>query len=993
MAPRVLLGVPATVAITVAIASQPARNALQGFCRFLVNCFALPFGIRVQGCRPTHLGVTRDWQYLLIRYSGDVVGIRAAVEISRTTIREQAVAFAANHANDTSEQGQRQTFWYEFYQVFGGSVRQVAIFEQIARRHTTGNVGWIDLLHPGEMAIEHKSAGGDLNAAMNQLLDYTPSLPVADLPWLLVVCDFKRFAWQNLESHESGEFPLSDLPDHIDLFSWIGGYRRPGEHFENEEDANLKATELLASVHDKLVETGYPEHALRKWITRILFCLFADDTRVWERDALRTFLALHTKPDGSDLGQTLAYIFEILDTPPEQRSTTLDPDLAEFTYVNGDMFGERLPTPSCTEGIRTALLNACRFNWAAISPAIFGSLFQSVMTPIERRQLGAHYTSEENILRMIRPLFLEELERELSACTTEPKLKEFHERLSQLRFLDPACGCGNFLVVTYRELRRLEAACIERLYARQRRAGFVPQVTNLTQLCKVTVDQFYGIEIEDFPALIASTAMHLADHLANEQLSRAYGLHFARFPIPSSAHIVVGNALELDWADVVHPAEVSFVFGNPPFIGRGLMTALHRAEIERIWGAGLNSSMDYVSGWFGKCLAYLNDQDKARWGFVATNSVSQGEAVPTIWGAIRDGRWRCRFAHRSLQWRSEARGKAVVHVSIVGFDKEVKPRPQLWVHDGESGTAAAQTVPNINPYLVDGPNCIVRPRPTPISPDLPEVSFGSMPRDGGFLLLDEKEMLALKQDEVAFKYVRPFVGARELIHGERRWCLWLTDLVPGDVQSSPELTWRLEQVRRAREASKAESTRAFAATPHLFAQRSQPRVEYLAIPAHTSERRHYLPVGYCPPTVICGNANFLVPDPDAFVFGVLSSAMFMAWMLAIGGRLKSDPRFSKSLVYNSFPLGKLASSQRQAICSAGKDVLGVRSSFEGASLADLYDRNSMPLSLLKAHRALDKCIDATFGRVEHPRHLARPKVLFKRYAELTGGDSEMFGSV
>ena len=616
------------------------------------------------------------------------------VEISKNAIRERAARFIQNHASDVSEASEKQTFWNDFFDVFGISRRRVGTFELLAERVTTGSHGWIDFLFPGQMGVEHKSAGENLDAAMDQLVDYLPSLHSSEHPWLLVVCDFQRFQWKNLESGGSGSVPLSELIANLDLFWWIAGYSRPGERTPTEEDANLKATRLLARIHDELSATGYPTHALRQWITRILFCLFADDTDIWDRSLFHTYIARSTRIDGTDLGRCIAEIFQILDSPIPERPSSLDEDLQDLTYINGDLFSEILPIPALNESTRNSLLEACRFNWAEISPAIFGSLFQNVMTPAERRDLGAHYTSEENILRTIRPLFLDGLQQELESSRTLPKLDSFHNKISSLKFFDPACGCGNFLVVTYRELRKLETECLRRIAVKERTEG--QRIWDLDLLVKVSVGQFYGIEVEEFPALIARTALYLADHLANREISTEFGEHFLRFPIPAAPNVVIGNALTVDWNSVVPNSDVDFVFGNPPFAGHTTRSRAQSDELRNIWGSGYAKWLDYVTGWYKISIEYGAGQN-IRFAFVSTSSISQGEQVARLWEPLLAAGYTIDFAYQTLAWQSEAQGTANVHVVIVGFSNLTKGPPTLFVVDTPSSEPIPKNVKNISP--------------------------------------------------------------------------------------------------------------------------------------------------------------------------------------------------------------------------------------------------------------------------------------------------------
>jgi hypothetical protein len=643
-------------------------------------------------------------------------GASSVVDLSKNLIRERAARFLKSWAGVKSEQAEKQTFWNELLAVFGIERRQVAAFEQLAKRASTGNIGWIDLLYPGQMAVEHKSEGEDLDKAMGQVLDYLPSLHKSEFPWLLVVCDFKRFLWQNLDTGQHGQFTLTELPDNLHLFWWMAGHGTPQFAFEDEEEANLHATALMAKLHDGLLASGYDAHALREWLTRLLFCLFADDTEVWDRAAFHAYVARNTRFDGSDLGSTLAYLFQILNTPPEKRATTLDEDLAAFTYINGDLFEATLPIPACNEAIRTALLEACKFDWSFISPAIFGSMFQNVMTPAERRHLGAHYTTEGNILKTIRPLFLDELEAELSTASSTPALNRFHDKLATLRFLDPACGCGNFLVIAYREIRRLETEALRRLVQKQvgtsKRGG--QRVIGLNMLCKVTVDQFYGIEIDEWPARIARTALYLIDHIANREVSAELGEHYVRFPIPAAPHIAIANALRMDWNDVLSADEADYVFGNPPFVGQYMRSDDQTEDLKVVWGTGYTGYLDYVTGWYIKSVRYVGVRS-ARIAFVSTSSVCQGEPVAALWGPLLAAGYHIDFAHQPFIWQSEARGTAAVHVIIVGISSGFARSPTLYEYNnGTRGEPDVVPVKHINPYLLAGPDVLVTPRRCPV---------------------------------------------------------------------------------------------------------------------------------------------------------------------------------------------------------------------------------------------------------------------------------------
>ncbi len=905
------------------------------------------------------------------------------MDLSKNAIRERCARFVKRWEGVTSEAAEKQTFWNELLAVFGIDRRQVAAFEELARRASTSGVGWIDLLYPGQMAVEHKSAGKSLAAAMGQLVDYLPSLHKSEFPWLLIACDFRTFLWKNLDTDEAGEFKLDQLPHHLDLFWWMAGHGAPQWQYEDEEGANLAATALLAKLHDGLHASGYDTHSLREWLTRILFCLFADDTDVWDRAAFHTYIARRTSIDGGDLGPKLAYLFQVLNTAPDSRPPNLDEDLADFTYIDGDLFATTLPMPTCDEEIRTALLDACRFDWSIISPAIFGSMFQNVMTPAERRQLGAHYTTEENILKTIRPLFLDELEAELASANSRPKLEKFHDKLASLTFLDPACGCGNFLVIAYREIRRLETEALLRLA--RRRGATLQQRMDLELLCKVRVDQFYGIEIEEFPARIARTALYLIDHVANRQASSHFGQQFVRFPIPASPHILIGNALRTDWNSLLPSQRASYVFGNPPFVGKKARTDEQQHDMNLVYGNLRGaSSLDYVACWYEVASRYVR-KTNVRVAFVSTNSITQGEQVALLWPSVLSSGSIC-FAHRTFAWTSEARGRAHVHVVIIGFCEAGWQGPKrLFDYATPSSEPVEKVVKQINPYLVDAPTVFIEERRVPLAP-VPAATFGSMPNEGGNLLLTDEEAAALRaSDPVASAFLREIVSARELLHGQRRWCLWLKDSTAAERRASPEIRKRVDAVRTYREASRRATTQGLARSPYLFGEIRQPTDRYLCVPRHSSENRDLIPMVFFESKVIASDSTIAIVGADLYLFGVLQSAMFTSWVRSVGGRIKSDLRFSAEVVYNTFPFPQPRADQRQRVAKCAKEVLDARAAEPGSTLADLYDRDSTPHRLLTAHHALDRAVDVLFidPRRRFRTDADRLPILLDRYRQIT----------
>jgi hypothetical protein len=904
-------------------------------------------------------------------------------EVSKGELRRRAVAFSARWRGVRSEQAEAKTFWDEFFALFGIDRRQVALFEELVTRVSTGGDGRIDLLYPNQMAVEHKSAGKDLDVAMRQLVDYLPLLPGKPPPWLLVVCNFEEFRWKNLENGTSGSFLLDELSANLDLFWWIGGHAPPsGFPSEPEEAVNLAATALLRDLYEELEASGYPVADRREWLTRILFCLFADDTDVWPRAAFHAYLACNTRDDGSDLGRTLAELFQVLDTPREER-IGVDEDLDQFEHIGGDLFGRTLRIPVCSPAARTALLEACRFNWAEISPAIFGSMFQNVLTGEERHQIGAHYTRERDILRTIRPLFLDDLDEELRRATSVPKLRALHDRLAQLTFLDPACGSGNFLVIAYREIRRIETEIIKRLRTKSGQTEGQRSV-DLTLLCKVTVDQFFGIELEDYPAHIARTALYLIDHMANRAISLDYGQQFNRFPIPKSPHIRIGNALELDWDGVLAGRKADFIFGNPPFVDRKERSSAQRDDHELIHGTkdGVGS-LDYVAGWFVKAAQYM-----ARFGgrsaFVATNSITQGIQVAALWPKLFSAGVDILFAHRSFAWTSEAKGKAHVHVVIIGFAIDAGPgKRRLFDYPDPAGDPVELTVLAIGPYLTPGPPTVVPPVARPLVAGIPVSTYGCTAGEGGHLLFDDDEVDVARADAVARVHLREYLGADELFSGDQRWVLWLDGVSPDELSSSAFIRERLARVKAYREGRSRAGTKKAALTPWRLLESRPPRGRYLFVPCVSSERREYAPMAFRGPETIVRASSWFIEGADTYLFGMLQSAMFMTWVRNIGGRLESRLQIGAKTVYNTFPYPSPTVAARRRVIDAADAVLAARDEHPDTPLGTLYDPLVMPLSLRSAHLRLDAAVDAAIApRVRFGTEGERLTVLLDRYRDL-----------
>ena len=906
-------------------------------------------------------------------------------------IRSRAGAFVAEWRDaEGYERGEAQEFVRDLLAVFGVSGRTAAFYEKKAQRASTGSRGYIDALVSGTALIEMKSAGADLATAEAQALDYVGSLTENEKPNVIITSDFKRFRLLNLlatpDERDTIEFSLEELPAHVEDLMFLAGYQRTSFGSADQQAASVRAAQLMAKLYEHLEATGYDDHQASIFLIRTLFCLYADDAGLWDRDLFTRYLEERTSEDGSDLGAQLATLYQALNRPEDKRYGRDDDLVMAFPYVNGSVFGEAIDIPYFDRASRELLLQAAYFNWSSISPAIFGSLFQAVKDKKARRELGEHYTTETNILKVIRPLFLDELEERFTkAHAKKRELEKLLDHLGSLSFFDPACGCGNFLIIAYRELRALELRIHERLQQLD------PARTQLSldaeSRVHVKLSQFHGIELEEWPATIARTAMFLVEHQANQAVNLTLGYSVPMLPLADSSRIQVGNALRLDWTELVPVSERVYVFGNPPFLGHATRSTEQAQELRDVWERKDIGRLDYVTGWYKKAIDYFG-ATAGRWAFVSTNSIAQGEPVPALFGPIFAAGWRIRFAHRTFAWTSEAPGAAAVHCVVVGFDREKGPA-RLFSYPDLRGEAVEASARSVNGYLVDGPNVLVEQRRSPLAPALPDAAFGNMPRDGGHLVVEAEEYTEVMADPVAAKYVRQYVGARELVRRQERWCLWLVDLDPADVRRSPVLRERLEAVREFRGASSAASTRGMAATPHLFGQRSQPDVRFICIPSVVSEHRQFMTCAYFEPDVIASNATFKADDPDGFLFGIISSSMFMAWQRAVGGRLKSDIRFSNTLTWNTLPLPGVEPGVRERIIAAGADVLAARELHPERSLAEHYDPLAMSPELLKAHRALDAVVDKAFGAKRPCRsEQGRQEVLFTRYAELTGTERD-----
>jgi hypothetical protein len=946
--------------------------------------------------------------------------------LSWNEIKDRALRFSKEWEKTTNEEADAKSFLDAFFDVFGITRKKIGTFEHKVKKLSDAD-GYIDLLWKGTILIEMKSRGKNLDKAFQQAIDYTYGLKQNELPKYVLVCDFHYFRLYDTEEQKTLEFTLDELVLNVQSFGYLLGYQK--KVYKEQDPANIKAAELMGKFHDRLEEIGYEGHPLEVYLVRILFCLFAEDTTIFDKQQFQDYIENRTAEDGSDLASKIQELFQVLNTPKEKRFKNLDEQLNDFPYVNGKLFEEVLPSASFDTKMRLALLDCCYTDWSKISPAIFGSMFQSVMNPKERRNLGAHYTSETNILKLIKPLFLDELWAEFENIKgNKNKLPEFHKKISELKFLDPACGCGNFLVITYRELRLLELEILRATY----KSG--QGVLDIREIIWLDVDMMAGIEYEEFPARIAEVAMWLIDHQMNMLISNEFGQYFARLPLKKSAKIVHGNALRLDWNNLkknvsvdiytsvtnifevnepienydvlniyskkvnINPihsiqnnqnqnSKFNYIIGNPPFIGKKEQNSIQKSDVELIFkgikGFGL---LDYVACWYLKA-AQLIKNTKTKVAFVSTNSISQGEQVNILWNLLFNHYGiKIHFAHQTFSWSNEAKSNAAVHCVIIGFANFDVPIKRLFEYENIKGEAHEIKAKNINPYLVEGKDMFISSRRKPIC-NIPEINYGSFALDDGYYTLseDEKESI-IKINKDSENLIRPFIGGRELLHSEKRYCLWLLDVDPSDLKKNSLIIERINAVKYWRSNSDRVTTKRLSETPTVFAEIRQPKNNYLAFPTVSSENRKYIPIGFLNPNTIASNQLYIIPNASLFHFGILTSIMHMAWVKFVCGRLKSDYRYSSSIVYNNYPWPENPTEKQiKTIEEKAQTVLEVRATFTTSSLADLYSPLTMPPALVKAHNELDKAVDAAYSKQTFSSEAKRMEFLFELYEKYTAG--------
>lgn len=921
--------------------------------------------------------------------------------------RAAAKIFAKNWKDRGYEKGDSQIFWVELLTtVFGVTdISQFISFEdQVHLDHTSFIDGYIEKTH---VMIEQKSINKSLTAAIKQsdgsmltpfeqAKRYSSELPYSKRPRWIVTSNFKSFYIYDME--KPGGDPeiilLEELEKEYYRLQFL--VEEGNTNLQREMEVSIAAGDIVGLLYDALAKqyvdptTERAMKSLNILCVRFVFCLYAEDAGIFGRhgmfhDYLEEFDAKHTR-------KAVIELFQVLDTKPEDRDPYLEDSLSAFPYVNGGLFAnENIEIPQFTEEIRQLLLEkaSADFNWSEISPTIFGAVFESTLNPETRRSGGMHYTSIENIHKVIDPLFLDELKNELEEIrqisvqrTKEKKLKEFQKKLAGLRWLDPASGSGNFLTETYISIRRLENAVIKELQGGQITFGF-----DGSSPIQVSIDQFYGIEINDFAVTVAKTALWIAESQMMKETEDIVHMNLDFLPLTTNAFIVEGNALQLDWENVVPKNQLSYIMGNPPFVGYSLQSKEQKNDMLSIYvdekGKPYKTAgkIDYVAGWYFKA-AQLMQNTGIRTAFVSTNSITQGEQVASVWKPLyqRFG-IHIDFAHRTFIWDSEANLKAHVHCVIVGFSTVMNAKKRVLYSSDRF-----QMVININAYLVDGPDVFVESNKKPIC-DVPEMIYGNKPTDGGFLFLtqEEKEEVTKNEPDIV-KYIRKMYGATEYINNKERYCLWLVGASPAEIRKSKFITERVEGVRKFRLNSTKAATQESANTPTLFQEIRHPESEYIIIPRHSSENRRYIPFGFVSPEIIVNDAVQIIPGASLYHFGILTSNVHMAWVRAVCGRIKSDYRYSKDIVYNNFPWPTPTEQQKQKIEQTAQAVLDARSLYSDCSLADLYDELTMPPELRKAHHQNDIAVMQAYGFTKggeaYKSEAACVAELMKRYEQL-----------
>jgi len=913
--------------------------------------------------------------------------------------QKAAKEFADRWKGKGYEKGESQKFWTTLLtEVFGiEHVDSFLLFEQqVKLDHTSFIDGFIPTT---KVMIEQKSLGKNLAEGIKQsdgsVLNpfqqakrYAAELPYSQRPRWIVTCNFAEFWVYDMEqpNGEPQKIQLKDLEKEYYRLQFL--VDEGNEHLKREMEVSVKAGNLVGIIYDKLLEqygADDPEtlRSLNILCVRLVFCLYAEDAGLFNsRTAFHDYLNAYPS---QKLRRALVDLFEVLDTPLAERDKYLEDDLGAFPYVNGGLFSDKtIEIPQFTDELKHLILEdaSADFDWSEISPTIFGAVFESTLNPETRRSGGMHYTSIENIHKVIDPLFLDDLKDEFGkiqemkqAAPRKQALAAFQDKLASLTFFDPACGSGNFLTETFLSLRRLENKVIQAMFGGE-------NILTFDILIKVNISQFYGIEINDFACTVAKTALWIAESQTLKETSAIAGRPIDFLPLKTNAYIHEGNALRIDWSEVIAPDKLNYIMGNPPFVGASMMSTEQKEEAVAIFGkVKLSNSIDFVGAWYHLAAKMMSQNSHIKAALVSTNSITQGEQVAALWQPLFD-RYGIHidFAYRTFRWDSEADIKAHVHCVIIGFSISGNNAKRLYLSN-------LQTIPasNINPYLIDAPDVFIESRSTPIC-NVPKLTKGNQPSDGGNLILSEEERAAfIKNDPSIECCIRRYVGAKDYLNNnEIRYCLWLRNIPLSVYVKNKDIYQRLEAVREMRAASTAAPTRQAANKPALFFSMPQTESTYMVIPRVSSERRRYIPIGFMPPEIIAADSLSIIPDATLYHFGVLTSNVHMAWMRVVCGRLKSDYRYSGSVVYNNFPWCQPTEEQKARIEATAQAILDARAKYPDCSLADLYDEVTMPPELRRAHQENDRAVMLAYGftpgKISESECVAK---LFERYQELT----------
>lgn len=912
---------------------------------------------------------------------------------NNVSLSHAANTFATNWLNpgpksgrSHNEKAHAQSYWREFFadvmdirDLYDYGIR----FEYRIKNIKTGTPNWIDVFIPGVVLIEHKSAGKNLDEAEVQARSYVESLSRELRPDWIILCDFVNWWVINYVTGEKQKFTVDALPSKLGLVEQILSQASTDIALV-QMDWDKKAADLISNVHREMIKSNYDKHSANILIARLLFLMFADDLQIFSYEPLFDRLVAESKEDGSDLGMMLTTLFRVVNQPHSQRSTNIPELIAKFPHVGGELFAEPLPPVFFNADLRNAILTATQYEWSAVNPIVMGSLYQQIKTAEERHSGGEHFTSEKNAYRALRGLMLDELyERKEQAWNDTGKLEKLRRHLGEIKLADFACGSGNLLAVGYRELRNMEIDIIARIKQMRGTYGNVGLISDTD--IYVTLDQVYGVEIEEYSALLARVSLFLVDALMNKELEMITGIIPTTFPLEHTANIVCGNALQIDWKEVCPPGDNVRLVMNPPFLGANKESPEQKADQNRIWGKVKAGSMDFVSNWFLLAGRYMQGT-KAKASIVSSNSISQGENVYILWNELYKLGMGIDFAYRSFKWGNGGSGKAAaVHVVIVGMSGlNGNDKKSLYSFPAGDDTPVESLVENINGYLLPAENVLIPNRSNPIC-DVPKMVFGSMPRDNGWLskVSPEEKTSIENSDPIAAKYLRRVIGSDEMISSIERYGFWLNDVEPQDIRNSPELKHRLSKVKEMRLASNAPSTRAYADSPHLWVQRAQPETDYIAIPGVSTNNRDYVPVGFYKADIIANNLVFTISLAEKSLFSLLVSSTFNLWVDAIAGRLGMGYRISNTMVYNNFPFPTLTEDQKAALEASGTAILDARAKYPSSSLADLYDPLAMPAELRKAHRDNDKLVLSLYGLKADATYDEIINELFRRYKELT----------